>query len=68
MAKANRNGQRFIAVYVRVSTRRQDTRSQEPDVRKWIEAFGDGLPVKWFRDKASGKSMDRPGWQRRACG
>lgn len=58
------NGRRFIAVYVRVSTRRQDTRSQEPDLQKWIDAFGDGLPVKWFRDKASGKSMDRPGWNR----
>ncbi len=64
MAKANGNGQRYVAVYVRVSTKRQDTRSQEPDLRKWIEVYGDGLPVKWYRDKASGKSMDRPGWNR----
>jgi DNA invertase Pin-like site-specific DNA recombinase len=58
------NGRRYLAIYVRVSTRRQDTRSQEPDLRKWIEVFGDGLPVKWFRDKASGKNMERPGWRR----
>ena len=56
--------ERFIAIYVRVSTRKQDTRSQEPDLTKWIEAYGDGLQVRWFRDKASGKSMDRPGWLR----
>jgi DNA invertase Pin-like site-specific DNA recombinase len=55
---------RHLAIYVRVSTRRQDTRSQEPDLQKWIEVFGDGLPVKWYRDKASGKSMERPGWCR----
>ena len=61
---AETNGKRSIAVYVRVSTRRQDTRSQEPDLQKWIEAFGDGISVKWFKDKASGKSMDRPGWRR----
>ncbi len=58
------NEQRCIAVYLRVSTRRQDTRSQEPDLKRWLDAFGDGLPIRWFRDKASGKSMDRPGWNR----
>ena len=56
--------EQHIAVYMRVSTRRQDTRSQEPDLKRWCEAFGDGSPVKWYRDKASGKSMDRPGWKR----
>lgn len=60
----DKNGVRGVAVYARVSTRRQDTRSQEPDLQKWIEAYGDGLPVKWYRDKASGKSMDRLGWRR----
>jgi DNA invertase Pin-like site-specific DNA recombinase len=52
-----------VAIYVRVSTRKQDTKSQEPDVKRWIEAYADG-PVKWYRDKASGKTMDRPGWNR----
>lgn len=54
---------RFIAIYVRVSSRKQDTRSQEPDLKRWAEAFAD-LPVKWYRDKATGKTMDRPGWKR----
>lgn len=53
-----------IAIYVRVSTRRQDTRSQEPDLDRWADAFADGVPVKWYRDKATGKTMDRPGWKR----
>ena len=56
--------EQHIAVYMRVSTRRQDTRSQEPDLKRWCEVFGEDTPVKWYRDKASGKSMDRPGWKR----
>jgi DNA invertase Pin-like site-specific DNA recombinase len=55
---------RHIAVYLRVSTRRQDTRSQEPDLQRWVEAFADETPVVWYHDKASGKTMDRPGWNR----
>ncbi len=53
-----------IAIYIRVSTRKQDTRSQEPDLKRWGEAYADGTPVKWYRDKATGKTMDRPGWNR----
>lgn len=52
-----------IAVYVRVSTKRQDMRSQLPDLKRWAEAFADG-PVTWYHDKATGKTMDRPGWKR----
>jgi DNA invertase Pin-like site-specific DNA recombinase len=55
--------ERFIAIYVRVSSRQQDTRSQEPDLKRWIEAYAD-LPVVWFRDKFTGKTMDRPGWRK----
>ncbi len=53
-----------IAVYVRVSTHKQDTKSQEPDLQQWVTAFGNGSPVTWYRDKATGKTMDRPGWKR----
>ena len=53
-----------IAIYVRVSTRKQDTRSQEPDLKQWETAYADGRPVAWYRDKATGKTMDRPGWLR----
>ena len=31
---------RYIAVYLRVSSRQQDTRSQEPDLKRWAEAWG----------------------------
>lgn len=49
-----------IAVYVRVSSRRQDHRSQLPDLERWAAA--QSQPVKWFKDTFTGKSMDRPGW------
>ena len=54
------------AVYMRVSTNQQSTRSQQPDIERWLaaqnpETLGD---VKWYRDKATGKNMDRPGWQK----
>lgn len=55
---------RHVAVYLRVSSQRQDTRSQEPDLERWVEAYADGRPVTWYRDKASGRTMDRPGWNR----
>jgi DNA invertase Pin-like site-specific DNA recombinase len=53
-----------FAIYVRVSTRRQETRSQEPELKRWIEAYADGRTVKWYRDRATGKTMERPGWKR----
>lgn len=55
---------RFIAIYVRVSTRKQDMRSQEPDLKRWVDAHANGTPVKWYRDHATGKTMDRPAWKR----
>jgi len=54
---------RVIALYVRVSSKKQDTRSQEPDIERWAAAFAD-LPVKWYRDTMTGRTMDRPGWKR----
>ena len=53
----------MLAIYVRVSSKSQQHRSQIADLKRWAEAYGDG-DVRWYRDKASGKSMDRPGWQR----
>ena len=50
------------AIYVRVSSAGQDLRSQLPDLKRWAES--NGREVRWFRDKASGKSMDRPGWKK----
>ena len=51
---------KHIAIYARVSSRRQDLRSQLPDLKRWAVAQEE--PVVWYRDKATGKNMDRPGW------
>ena len=52
-----------IAIYVRVSSDHQDLCSQEPDLKRWVEAFADDTPVRWCQDKVTGKTMNRPGWQ-----
>ena len=51
------------AVYLRVSSRSQDTASQEPDLKRWAGGHA-GDAVKWYRDKFTGKTMDRPGFSR----
>lgn len=51
---------KHVAIYLRVSGNGQDTKSQEPDLKRWAAA--QDSPVKWYRDKATGKNMDRPGW------
>ena len=50
------------AIYVRVSSRKQDQASQLPDLERWAQA--NPGPHVFYHDKASGKSMDRPGWNR----
>jgi DNA invertase Pin-like site-specific DNA recombinase len=51
------------AVYIRVSSKRQDTASQEPDVRRYLAANGlDCATV--YRDKFTGRTMERPGFQK----
>jgi DNA invertase Pin-like site-specific DNA recombinase len=55
--------EKFSAIYIRVSGKTQDTKSQEPDLKNWETAFGVGR-VKWYRDKFTGKTMDRPGWKK----
>ena len=52
--------EKFDATYARVSGPAQDLRSQLPDLKQWAAASG--RPVRWFEDKASGKSMIRSGW------
>lgn len=54
---------KHIAIYVRVSSKQQDAASQLPDLQRWAGAFGD-RPAKWYRDKFTGKTMDRPGWSK----
>src|SRR3954451_24102114 len=56
-----RNATMTTAIYVRVSSRKQDQASQLPDLERFAaNVEGD---VKWYRDKATGKTMDRPGWK-----
>lgn len=51
-----------IAVYMRVSSKAQDMKAQEPDLKRWAAAQDE--PVVWYRDRFTGKTMDRPGWNR----
>jgi DNA invertase Pin-like site-specific DNA recombinase len=53
---------KHIAIYPRVSSKRQDLASQLPDLERW--AASQGEEVRWYRDKFTGKSMERPGWSK----
>lgn len=53
---------KHVAVYVRVSSNGQSTKSQEPDLRRW--ELGHEAEAVWYRDTATGKTMDRPGWSK----
>lgn len=53
---------KHIAIYLRVSSAKQEHRSQKPDLEHW--ANGQTDTVRWYRDKASGKTMDRPAWNK----
>ena len=51
--------EKHTAIYIRVSTSGQDHASQLPDLQRWVDSH-DGV-VKLYRDKFTGKTMDRPG-------
>jgi len=52
-----------VAIYCRVSKRNgQDVRSQLPDLERWAAA--QDQPVRWYKDQFTGRTMDRPGWNR----
>ena len=53
---------KHIAIYCRVSSKAQDTASQEPDLKRYADAQPDSIV--WYRDKFTGKTMDRPGWNK----
>ena len=55
---------KHIAVYVRVSTVKQRHKSQMPELKQWVEANAGDEPVKLYKDKASGKNMDRSEWKK----
>jgi DNA invertase Pin-like site-specific DNA recombinase len=51
---------RYDAIYLRVSSKRQDLASQLPDLEKWAAAQTEA--AKWYKDKFTGRTLDRPGW------
>ena len=53
---------KHIAIYIRVSSKQQRHASQIPDLERW--AAGQELPVVWYEDTATGKTMQRPGWDK----
>lgn len=53
---------KHTAIYLRVSTDKQTTRSQRADLDSW--AANESGPVKIYSDTFTGKTMDRPGWRR----
>ena len=53
---------KHTAIYIRVSSKQQDHASQLPDLERWVAAH-DGT-VQWYKDKFTGKTMDRPGMER----
>ena len=53
---------KHIAVNLRVSSKTQDTASQETDLETWAKAQSE--PVVIYRDSFTGKTMDRPGFAR----
>jgi DNA invertase Pin-like site-specific DNA recombinase len=54
-----------IAVYVRVSTNQQKFRSQIPELKRYIKNQDfDRKDIRFYKDKATGKDMKRPGWSK----
>lgn len=51
----------MIGIYTRVSTTGQDLASQEAELKAWA---ANQQNVTWFRDKATGTKMSRPGMDR----
>ena len=55
----------FTAVYIRVSTVGQNEEGQKKEIEKWLDGNSvDRRNVKWFVDKESGDTLDRPHFER----
>lgn len=48
----------MIAIYARVSSNQQTTRSQEMELKRWAT----DKEVIWYKDQQTGSNMDRPGF------
>ena len=62
IAKPSPGPDKDCAIYCRVSSDTQDVQSQLPDLERWAKVH-EIEPV-IYKDVASGKSMDRPEWNR----
>lgn len=52
-----------VAVYMRVSTNDQKADSQEPDIKRWLEAHGHNPEkIQWYVDRETGKHLSRSGF------
>jgi DNA invertase Pin-like site-specific DNA recombinase len=51
-----------LKLYLRVSSKSQDTASQEAELKRWATTRDE--PVEWYRDSFTGKTMERPGFGR----
>ena len=55
----------MIACYCRVSSARQKTDSQKPEIGRWLAGNGiDPSSVEWFEDKETGQDLKRPAFDR----
>jgi DNA invertase Pin-like site-specific DNA recombinase len=55
----------MIACYCRVSSARQKTDSQKPEIRRWLEGNGiNPSSVEWFEEKQTGRTLKRPAFDR----
>ncbi len=55
----------MIACCCRVSSARQKTDSQKPEIRRWLEGNGiDPEAIEWFEDKETGRTLKRPAFDR----
>jgi DNA invertase Pin-like site-specific DNA recombinase len=62
---SNSNGVKHVAAYVRVSTAEQNEAGQKAEITNWLQQHGiDPALVKWYVDKKSGDSLDRPGFKK----
>ena len=55
----------MIACYCRISSARQKTDSQKPEIVRWLQGNGiDPSTVAWFEDKETGRTLWRPAFDR----
>ena len=53
----------MIAIYIRVSTKGQNTASQRVDIDRWLSSQPEGIESAEWQDDFTGTSMKRPAWK-----